>query len=241
MPPSHAETLANLAVVDAERQRRASDPGLGARVLALKAYQQERFALTYADLLNGRRYGATVRFFLDELYGPGDFTPRDHQFARVVPTLGRLFPRSLVEAVATLAELHALSETFDTAMARQLQTVPVSAAEYVRAWQGTGRAPDRERQIAMTLDLAGRLDQLTKKPMLRNALHMMRGPARLAGVSELQRFLESGFDIFRAMNGAQEFIAIVGARERALAAALFAAKADGADPGAANAALAGLP
>jgi hypothetical protein len=70
---------------------------------------------------------------------------------------------------------------------------------------------------------------------------MMRGPARAAGLSELQRFLESGFDIFRAMNGAQEFIAIVGARERALAAALFAAKADGADPGAANAALAGLP
>ena len=49
----------------------------------------------------------------------------------------------------------------------------------------------------------------------------MRGPARSAGLASLQRFLERGFDAFRAMNGAAQFLATIGARERALAAALF--------------------
>jgi hypothetical protein len=241
MPASSADILANLALVDAERQRRSSVPALNVKVVALKTYQQRRFAFTYADLLRSERYGAASRFFLDELYGPGDFRPRDAQFARVVPALGHLFSRHMVDTVATLAELHALSETLDTTMAAQLEAERISGSDYIRAWRGTGRAPDRERQIVMTLGLAAQLDQLTRKPLLRKALRMMRGPARAAGVSDLQRFLESGFDTFRAMNGAQEFIAIVGSRERALAAVLFAAGADGGDPNAAKVALAGLP
>ena len=55
----------------------------------------------------------------------------------------------------------------------------------------------------------------------------MRGPARAAGLGELQIFLETGFDTFRAMNGAQEFLAIVKRREEELAAALFAADPQG--------------
>jgi hypothetical protein len=53
----------------------------------------------------------------------------------------------------------------------------------------------------------------------------MRGPARAAGLAEVQRTLETGFDVFRAMKGAQEFIALIDSRERALADALFAARA----------------
>jgi hypothetical protein len=37
----------------------------------------------------------------------------------------------------------------------------------------------------------------------------------------LQRFLEAGFDTFKAMRGADEFLTTVGSRERALMAALF--------------------
>ena len=51
----------------------------------------------------------------------------------------------------------------------------------------------------------------------------MRGPARAAGLADLQRSLETGFDTFKAMKGADEFIAFIAERERALAAALFAA------------------
>jgi hypothetical protein len=219
--------LQQLLAVDAERRRWAASPELRAKVIALKAFQQQRFSNTYRDLLNNPRYAAVARFFLDELYGPKDFAERDAQFARVVPALSRVFPSDVVETVALLAELHALSEGLDTAMALALPTANISATAYLQAWQQVGRAPSRSRQIDLTLQVASDLDRLTRKTLVRNSLRLMRGPARVAGLAQLQQFLEAGFDTFRAAGGAEAFIASVGNRERALASALFAANASG--------------
>lgn len=221
---SHAESiLHDLQRVADERHRRKADPSLGERVRAAKAYQQLRFSHTYADLLDHPRYRAASRFFLDELYGPNDFTRRDDQFARVVPAMVRLFPDDIIGTVSTLASLHALSEQLDTQLAGHLEAPSVDAAAYVAAWQATGRPEAREQQIALTVRVGERLDRLTRNPVLRHSLRMMRGPARAAGLTELQHFLESGFDTFRAMRGAQDFLAMIGQRERELSAVLFAA------------------
>jgi hypothetical protein len=211
--------------VSAEIAGRAAEPGLPERVAALKRYQQQRFERSYADLMASARYRAATRFFLDELYGPSDFSRRDAQFARVVPSLVRLFPAEVVETVAELAELHALSEQLDGAMARLLPSARVGAADYARAWQSASPPAARSQQIELLLSIGRALDALTRKPLLRQALRMMRGPATAAGLAELQRFLEQGFDTFKAMDGATEFLRIVEQRERALADALFAAPA----------------
>ena len=126
--PEAAAILADLKAVAAERAARVVDPDMALRVQALKAYQQARFQRTYADLLATQRYGPAARFFLEDLYGPTDFSERDAQFERVVPALVRLFPREIVHTVATLARLHAMSESLDSEMARRLD----------------GAAPDRE-------------------------------------------------------------------------------------------------
>jgi len=220
--------LAQLEVVERERAARSMDPALGDTVVALKAYQQRRFAATYGDLLLSPRYAPAARFFLDELYGPRDFSSRDAQFARVVPAMVRLFPAEIVSTVQTLADLHALSETLDTLMARWLQGRTIDRRAYVDAWQHAGDTAQRERQIALTLKVGSDLDRLTRKPLLRGALHMMRGPARAAGLPALQAFLEVGFDTFKAMGGAAEFLSTVGGRERALAQALFSTSVDSA-------------
>lgn len=212
-----ASILTDLQVVHRERAHRLEVSGLLAKVTALKAYQQRRFSHTYDDLLQSARYGAASRFFLDELYGPADFAQRDVQFGRVVPALVRLFPFEIVETVATLAKLHALSETLDTAMALQLQDPVVDSARYAVAWARTGHRSDRDEQISLTIDVAARLDRLTRRTLLRNSLRLMRKPAQSAGLSELQAFLETGFDTFRAMGGANEFIDIVTSREHSLA------------------------
>lgn len=242
MNPTAEAILANLKVVADERTARNATPGLLEKVGALKEFQQRRFAHTYADLLGTARYGAASRFFLDELYGPNDFSRRDAQFAHVVPGLVRLFPHEVVETVASLSQLHALSETLDTTMARNLDTALMTPQRYIRAWQATDRAADRDAQITLTLEVASRLDRFTRKPLLRHSLRLMRGPARAAGLAELQQFLEVGFDTFRAMNGAGEFISIVECRERELATSLFRADAtDTGSDGATERALANLP
>ena len=130
--------LGQLNAVNTERELRMMVPGLNARVVGLKQYQQRRFAHTYEDLPLTTRYAAAVRFFLDELYGPSRFTQRDAQFARVVPTLVRLFPREIVE---TLAELHASSESLDTTMTKHLGQIPSTPSTTSRTGSAQGEHP----------------------------------------------------------------------------------------------------
>jgi len=134
-----------------------------------------------------------------------------------------------------------IKETLDTAMGLQLAGARIAPADYIAAWQGVGRAADRNRQIDLTLSIAAQLDRITRLPLLRNALRLMRGPARAAGLAELQRSLETGFDTFRAMKGAEEFIAFIAERERNLAEALFSAGSSGAGDVSRKRALAALP
>lgn len=222
MNPKGEQILRGLQAVAAERALRAADPPLGAAVVAVKAFQHRRFETGYADMLAHPRFGPAARFFLDDLYGPMDFTERDDQFVRVVPGLVRLFPADIVATVAALSDLHALSETLDSQMARALGAEPPDAQRYGQAWRAVGQPPQRERQIALTLAVGGALDRYTRNPLLRHTLRLMRGPAQAAGLGALQAFLERGFDTFGAMRGAGEFLQTIATRERALASHLFA-------------------
>jgi hypothetical protein len=213
--------LQSLSAVDVERRKRAASAGLAETVAALKTYQQQRFARTHAPLLAHPRYGRAANFFLNELYGPQDFTQRDAQFSRIVPALVRLFPADTVGTVESLAAVHALSERLDTAMGIHLGADPPARASYVRAWQATGELAARARQIELVMRVGEALDRHTRSFVLRASLKAMRGPARAAGMGALQTFLESGFDAFGAMGGAKEFLAIIHARETALAKRLF--------------------
>lgn len=241
--------LDRLQAVAALGRRRLGGPEGSATAAAwapwlapVKAYQAARFERSYADLLDGRvgggRYAPGARFFLHDLYGPQDFTARDAQFARVVPTLVRLFPAALVDTVAELVELHAMSEQLDDAMAQHLAAAgrppgtaapALNATAYIRAWQAVGQPAARARQITLTLHMMAALEQHTRHRLLRVGLRAMRGAAQAAGLGALQNFLELGFDTFGGMGDTRPFQALVAERERALAAALFrAALPDGA-------------
>jgi hypothetical protein len=134
-----------------------------------------------------------------------------------------------------LARLHAVSETLDTEMGSRVQTDPITRLKYKDAWQSTGRRADRDLQIRLTVEIGAALDRYTRQRALRHTLKLMRGPAKAAGLGELQRFLESGFDTFREMNGAQDFLDMVITRESALAKALFEARGRAENVGSGNA------
>jgi hypothetical protein len=65
-----------------------------------------------------------------------------------------------------------------------------------------------------------------KKPLLAQTLKLMRNPARLAGMGDLQDFLERGFAAFRDMKGADDFLDAGARRETAILNRLFSAAAD---------------
>ena len=218
-----ARIVAELHAAAHERALRAADMRLEQRVQAVKRLQQQQFEARYADLLAERRHARAVRFLADELHGAQDFTTRQAQIAGLVPTLVRLFPREVAHTVAALAALHALSESLDTALACQLPAGRLGPRRYAIAWNAAGRAADRLRQTELMLDIGQRLQRHTRDPLLAGGLRMMRGPARLAGLSDLQDFLESGFDAFASMGGARHLLAAIEQREGAWHALLRSA------------------
>jgi hypothetical protein len=213
--------LRNLGEVAAERSSRLNDADFAARVDEVKRYQHDRFQRSYADLLASPRYARAARFFLEDLYGPTDFSARDAQFARIVPAMVKLLPSQLLATVTALAELHALSEQMDSAMGHALCSSGCDSLSYGRAWRRVGQPATRARQIELMLAVGSALDRYTRNPFLRHSLRLMRAPAHAAGLGALQEFLESGFDNFREMRGAREFLDTIAKRERELAERLF--------------------
>lgn len=216
------------AVAEVERLREESrvKPEIGAAVVRLKRFQARRFAGTYADLLASPAYAAAARFFLEELYSERDYGDRDAQFARIAGAVEKLFPRDVADTAATLARLHALTESLDHGMAR---VEPLDGHDdvpgYVRAWKAIGRREDRQRQLETVVFVGVEMTRLTRLPGLRMMLKMMRGPAAAAGMASLQRFLEAGFDTFAAVakqkGGAERFLEIIRQREQHLVDLLF--------------------
>jgi len=215
------EVINDLRRVQQLRARRQANAELANRVAAVKQYQHARFERDYAGLLDSPRHGAAARFFLEDLYGPTDFGERDAQFGRVIPALNRFLPSDFMRVVAALAQLHALSEDLDQQMAQMLTSEVIDDRSYRAAWQRVGRSADRERQLALLLQIGNSLDRHTRSTLLATTLKLMRGPAKAAGLSQLQSFLERGLVAFTAMHGAHEFLDAVANNERRLIAELF--------------------
>lgn len=219
-----------VARVSLLRQIYASNPALGARVKAVKAFQARRFAGTYADLLQGGSFQDAARFFLEELYSDKDYADRDMQFGRIAGGLQTLFPKQVVATAVALAELHVLTEDLDHAMglawsAGDMKPGMSESVRYVVAWRAVGHRSERSRQLDVVQDIGRDLARLTQLPGLRLMLRMMRKPAHAAGLGSLQEFLESGFDTFAGMarqpRGVETFLSLVEERESALIDLLF--------------------
>lgn len=218
-----------VAQVELLRQALEASPALRDAVTQVKRVQSRRFAGTYADLLAGGPYAAAAQFFLVELYSDKDYAERDAQFARIAGALEKLFPEQVASTAVALAQLHALTEELDQAMAlawlAQVGDEASEASRYVAAWREVGRRADREGQLRVVLGIGQEMARLTRTAGLRMMLKMMRGPAAAAGLGALQRFLECGFDTFAAMarrrEGAEQFLGTIRMRESALMLMLF--------------------
>ena len=205
------------------RGSRSADPLLEQAALGVKRFQAQRFKATYADLLRDPRYRRAAEFFLHELYGEKDYAQRDQQFSRIAGTIPRLFPTTVAETAAALAEVHALTEQLDDQMAHKwLASTPhADARRYIDSWRKVGDRAARQQQLQVVLQLGRELDRMTRMRGLRSLLKMMRGAATAAGLSSLQAFLEAGFDAFAEMKGSAEFLALIEKREAAWIDALF--------------------
>lgn len=196
------------------------------RLAELKGFQSKRLARTYEDLAAQPRYRTATGFFLDDLYGPKDFSARDQEMLRILPVMSRMLPASAVETAALAIELEALSEELDHRLAAALAEGPIDDASYGEAYRASSSREERRRQIDLIEAVGKRLDALVRKPLVSRMLTLMRRPAHIAGMGGLQEFLEEGFASFRDMKGADEFLATLRGREEEILSRLFSGEAE---------------
>ncbi|KAA2285996.1 FFLEELY motif protein [Arenimonas fontis] len=217
-------------------QRRLNDPVAEPRnrlatLPPLRAWQADRLRASFRDFLERPGTRAAAQFFLDDLYGDRDFSGRDRDAARVLPAMVRLLPAALSEAAVEAVELAVLSHAFDLAMATVLAKrpdphAPITMADYGQAYRETGCPRLRRHQIGLILSLGRTLEAAVRLPGVGRLLRASRLPARLAGVSELQGFLERGFAAFAGLEGAGRFLDAIAEREYAASRRLFAGDPD---------------
>jgi len=224
-PATQKKLIDALGRVIAMRARLQRDADLKGRWLAVKRWQSDRLARTYADLLASTRYRESCEFFLEELYGARDFEQRDQEIQRVVPKLARMLPARAIETLLLAVELDELAESLDEGVARRMR-LPLTAAGYADAYVEVGGKAERERQIKLVSEIGRALDRLARIPMLAPMLGMMKGPAEAWGYSHLHHFLYRGFHAFAAMGGADEFLETIRRRELTINARLYAREPD---------------
>lgn len=196
----------------------------------VRQWQAQRLECTYGDLLESKRYAPAARFFLTDLYGPGDSARRDADLLRVMPMAERVLPQSGLEVLAKAIELDALSEELDYHMVmalRRRETIDhITPQHYLDAFLDVGEQASREHQLTLVIELGETLDRLARKAFAGTTLRLVSGPAHLAGLGELFSFVERGYQACHHMGRADEFLATIASREQAVIEGLFASRVE---------------
>ncbi len=201
--------------------------GLDAKLAALRTWQSQRLASTYADLLASRRFGAACKFFLSDIYAPRDFSQRDHDIEHLYRLMSHFLPESLLKLASKTIEMNQLTHALDQALLHALVddlgvTDTITPQLYAQAYRICDNYQERADQIHLVVEVGQMVDKSTRIPLIPTALRLARFPAQRAGWGELQDFLERGYAAFKQMAGATEFLNTIRQREMEILDRIFA-------------------
>jgi len=197
----------------------------------LRRWQTRRLEASFDRFLRDPQRRPAAQFFLSDVYNEHDFAQRDADIARVLPMMQRLLPDNLLSTVADAIELGLLTHALDLRMAQVLEGMGPSrrrmdAALYARAYRIAGLRRLRGHQIDLIARVGLGLGNALRLPGVSMLLRLSRAPARAAGLSQLQGFLERGFEAFGRLGDARQFIGEIEQDEREISRRLFAGDAD---------------
>jgi len=190
-------------------------------ILAVQNWQCQRLLISHQEMYQQKRFKPAVEFFVNELYGPKDFSQRDQDIARVVPKMAKLLPEKALSSLASAVHLNALSFELDFAMARKLQGINIDRDSYAQAYRDCNNQVLRQQQISYIHTLGGDLADVVRMKGISTLLMLSRKPAKLAGVQSLHEFLEHGFKAFKQLGKVEDFVNPVVNYEQALLTQLF--------------------
>lgn len=217
-PTDAARLLAQLQRHQQSVHKPLAGNALSPAELFFRAWQAQRLAGAYADLLSSERYGPGCRFFLDHVYAPHDFSQRDHDVERMYQFMLRFLPERLLHTLTLTIELNNLTRELDAQLLTVLTTQvgvtdTLTPQQYAQGYQLCDNLDVRRHQIELIGEVGRGIDRLTRMLLIGPTLRLAHGPAYRAGWIELQDFLEQGFAAFKHMQGADYFLQTIQHRE----------------------------
>ena len=190
----------------ATMQKIANKAGLMPAIRAVQTWQCKRLLATHQEMYQKKRFKPAVEFFINELYGPNDFSQRDQDIARIVPKMSKFMPENALQSLATALHLNNLSFELDFEMAKKLVDSEINRDNYAEAYINCDNMATRQQQIDYIRILGTDLADVIKMRGISSLLFISRKPAKLAGVLALHEFLEKGFKSFKNLGNVEDFI-----------------------------------
>ena len=187
-------------------QEIAEKAELMATIRSVQAWQCKRLLASHQHMYQQKRFRPAVEFFIDELYGPNDFSQRDQDIARVVPKMSTFLPQKALQSLASALYLNTLSFELDFGLAKQLVNIEINRDTYAKAYVSCNNLANRQQQIDYIRTLGNDLADVVKMRGISSLLFISRKPAKMAGVLALHEFLEKGFKSFKNLGNVDDFI-----------------------------------
>lgn len=227
-PKSLVSVLGALGQIDKLKREKAAGQPLEPRLALLKAWQAQRLAATYADLLATDRFGLACRFFLDDIYAARDFSQRDRDLTEMYAFMQRFVPEGLLRPLTETIKLYELTQALDERLRVVLfdemgVSDTITEDQYAEGYRRCDNFVERVRQIDKIVEIGELLDLIVTLPLTGTALQMAKVPANRAGWAELTGFMERGYRAFRHMRGAHDFLDTIRQRERRILDRIYAA------------------
>ena len=211
-------------------QAHITHENLTKRIRDLQTWQTKRLLTTHDDLWQSKRFKPAMQFFVEELYGPKDFSQRDIELARVVPKMAKVLPNKGLVSLEAALRMNCLSLELDIALVHEMSNKEINRVNYFDCYRHAGQRLKREEQIELLESLAIDLAQVVKISGISTILLLSRKPAKVAGVKSLHEFLEKGFKSFKKLGNVNDFLDPIITRERALMQSLYAANGQTENP-----------
>lgn len=204
-----------------------SGTSLDPNVALLRDWQSRRLANTYRDLLADERHRPACEFFLEDIYGPYDFSQRDHDIEQMYEFTRRFVPDAMLRPLAVTVELHQLSETLDRQLLDVLLyrlgvTDTITPELYAEGYRVCDNYATRVYQIELIERICEHIDGIVRNPLTGPTLSLAKRPLRSSGHVALVDFLERGYTSFKHMRGSQHFRATIRQRELSLLDRMYA-------------------
>ena len=230
-PPDPARLLHDLERSQDLAPQAVAGVELDPQLALLRAWQSDRLARTYADLLADKRYGPACRFFLSDIYAPRDFSQRNHDIERIYAYLSRVVPAPMLQLPTDTIKLNELTDRLDYDLLLALVdklgvTDTITPQLYAKGYRVCDNYAERKYQIDLTTQLLKEVAEGTRLAVVGVAMKVVRGPAERAGWGELYGFLERAYAAFKQMRDAKTFVRTIQEREMRLLDRIFAGDAD---------------